>query len=99
MKYTKKLFTSLQNAFSSSSSSKQENTNVNTLFYGEVDHEYTILAIDAKHDEEMVKFLFSLGCYEGQKVTIISKLKNNLVISIKDARYSIDSDLANAIII
>ena len=48
-------------------------------------------------DVEIKNFLFTLGCYEGEKVTIISKLADNFVISIKDARYSIDTELAKAI--
>ena len=50
-------------------------------------------------DEEMKNFLFSLGCFKGEPVTIISILAENFVIAIKDGRYSIDSDLAEAIII
>ncbi len=68
-----------------------------TLAQGDVDTEYRIVAIDTCGDEEMEKFLFSLGCYAGQTVTIVSKLSKNYVITIKDARYSIDESLANAI--
>ncbi len=50
-------------------------------------------------DSEMKEFLFTLGCYKGELVTVISKLAENYVINIKDSRYSIDSDLAKAIII
>lgn len=64
----------------------------------EVDMEYTIKSIETD-DEEMKSFLFTLGCYEGQKVTVISILAENYVISVKDARYSIDSELAEAIIV
>ncbi|WFD12396.1 FeoA family protein [Tepidibacter hydrothermalis] len=64
----------------------------------EVDMEYTIKSIETD-DEEMKSFLFTLGCYEGQKVTVISVLAENYVISVKDARYSIDSELAEAIIV
>ncbi|XVE34049.1 FeoA family protein [Wukongibacter baidiensis] len=63
-----------------------------------VDVEYTIKRIETD-DEEIKSFLFTLGCYEGEKVTVISILAENYVISIKDARYSIDSDLAEAIIV
>ncbi len=68
-----------------------------TLAMGDTDTEYTIVAIDTSGDEEMENFLFSLGCYEGQTVTIVSKLSKNFVVTIKDARYSIDESLANAI--
>ena len=50
-------------------------------------------------DEELDAFLFSLGCYSGEPITVISHLKNGCVVSIKDGRYSIDKDLAEAIII
>lgn len=68
------------------------------LTSGEVDQEYTIVAIQTE-DEEMKGFLFTLGCYAGEQITIISKLADNYVITIKDARYSIDTELAEAIII
>ena len=48
-------------------------------------------------DEEMDAFLFSLGCYSGEPITVISRLKGGLVVSIKDARYHIDNQLAKAI--
>ena len=50
-------------------------------------------------DEELNSFLFSLGCYSGETITVISHLKKSCMVSIKDARYNIDSDLAKAIII
>ncbi len=50
-------------------------------------------------DEELNSFLFSLGCYSGETITVISHLKKSCMVSIKDARYNIDSDLASAIII
>ena len=50
-------------------------------------------------DAELESFLFSLGCYSGEKITVISRTKSNCVVSIKDARYSIDSRLASAITI
>ena len=48
-------------------------------------------------DEEMNAFLFSLGCYSGEPITVVSHLKNSCVVSIKDARYNIDNQLAAAI--
>lgn len=51
----------------------------------------------ATEDEELKSFLFSLGCYSGESVTIVSKKRSNYVLSIKDARYNIDEDLARAI--
>lgn len=50
-------------------------------------------------DQQMKDFLFTLGCYEGEEVTIISRLADNIVISVKDARYSINTELAKVIII
>lgn len=48
-------------------------------------------------DEELKSFLFSLGCYSGEPITVISQKRSGYVLSIKDARYNIDSDLAKAI--
>ncbi len=70
-----------------------------SLYNGDVNTEYTIKAIMTDGDDELKKFLFSLGCYEGEKITIISMLHQNFVINVKDARYSIDADLARAILI
>lgn len=50
-------------------------------------------------DQNMKEFLFTLGCYEGETVTLISVLAENYVINVKDARYSIDEDLARAILV
>lgn len=48
-------------------------------------------------DEEFTSFLFTLGCYEGEKIALISKKKNSVTIGVKDARYNIDSALAEVI--
>ena len=48
-------------------------------------------------DEELDAFLFSLGCYFGEPITVISRKKKTCVVSIKDSRYNIDSELATAI--
>ncbi len=50
-------------------------------------------------DDELNAFLFSLGCYEGEKITVITHLKNGCIISVKDSRYNIDNELAKSIII
>ena len=47
--------------------------------------------------EELTSFLFSLGCYSGEPITVVSHLKGGCVVSIKDGRYNIDTDLAKAI--
>ncbi|MEE1043446.1 MAG: FeoA family protein [Clostridia bacterium] len=60
--------------------------------------EYTIKEINTE-DEELNAFLFSLGCYTGEKITVISHLKGGCIVSIKDGRYNIDNQLAEAIII
>ena len=50
-------------------------------------------------DDELASFLFSLGCYSGEPVTVISQKKGGCIISVKDSRYSIDKYLAAAIVI
>ncbi len=60
--------------------------------------EYIIHSIETD-DEELDAFLFSLGCYEGERITVISHLKGGCVVSIKDGRYNIDNQLAEAIIV
>lgn len=60
--------------------------------------EYIIADIKTD-DEELNAFLFSLGCYSGEMITVISHLKGSCVVSIKDGRYNIDKELASAIIV
>ena len=60
--------------------------------------EYVVEEI-ATNDDEMSAFLFSLGCYSGEPITVVARTKKNLVVSIKDARYNIDIELAKAILI
>ncbi|MBQ8390982.1 MAG: ferrous iron transport protein A [Clostridia bacterium] len=60
--------------------------------------EYIVKSIDTD-DEELNSFLFSLGCYSGEPITVISHLRGGCVVSIKDGRYNIDNELAQAIII
>lgn len=61
-------------------------------------NEYIIQDIEAD-DDELVSFLFSLGCYSGESITVVSHLKGGCVVSIKDGRYNIDNQLADAICI
>ena len=61
-----------------------------------IGEEYIVKDIEAE-DEELKSFLFSLGCYSGEPITVISHIKGGCVVSIKDARYNIDTDLAEAI--
>lgn len=69
-----------------------------TLREAEEGKEYIVKAIETD-DEELDEFLFSLGCYSGEPITVISHLKGGSVVSIKDGRYNIDNGLAEAIII
>ena len=60
--------------------------------------EYVIRRIDTD-DDDMDAFLFSLGCYSGEPITVVSRKRGGCVIAVKDARYSIDNQLAAAIIV
>ena len=66
------------------------------LTQAEEGKEYIIQQIDTD-DEDLNAFLFSLGCYSGEPVTVVSRKKNNMVLFIKDARYNIDAELAKTI--
>lgn len=68
------------------------------LTEAQLEKQYTIKEIRTE-DEEMDAFLFSLGCYSGEPVTVISRLKGGCIVSIKDGRYNIDNHLAESIII
>ena len=67
-----------------------------TLFHAEEGREYTVVRINVD-DEELISFLFSLGCYSGEPITVVTRRKHGCVVSIKDGRYNIDNDLAEAI--
>ena len=58
--------------------------------------EYIVKDI-ATEDEELTAFLFSLGCYSGEPITVVSPRKGGCGVSIKDGRYNMDTDLAKAI--
>lgn len=60
--------------------------------------EYTIARIETE-DQELDSFLFSLGCYSGEPITVISRRRGSCTVSVKDGRYSIDNPLAEAIVI
>lgn len=68
------------------------------LTEAQVGEEYIIKDIQTD-DEELDAFLFSLGCYSGEPITVISHKKRACVVSIKDGRYTIDTELASAIMI
>lgn len=67
-----------------------------TLLQANEGEEYIVKSIDTE-DEELEAFLFSLGCYSGEPITVIAHLKGGCVVSIKDGRYNMDTDLAQAI--
>lgn len=69
-----------------------------TLLDARSGQEYIITRIDTD-DEALNAFLFSLGCYSGEPITVVSRRKHNCTISVKDGRYNIDNQLAAAIMI
>ena len=60
--------------------------------------EYLIKSIHTE-DEELDAFLFSLGCYSGEPITVVTHRKSGCIVSIKDGRYSIDRGLASVILV
>jgi ferrous iron transport protein A len=60
--------------------------------------EYIISSVETD-DDELNAFLFSLGCYSGEPITVVSRRKSGLVVSIKDGRYNIDNELGEVIMI
>ncbi len=64
----------------------------------DVNKSFIIKRLDTD-DEEMKDFLFTLGCYSGETITLVSVISNTYVIVIKDARYSIDQDFARVVIV
>ena len=88
------MLTRFQNAVSKVT----ENGDAMTLREAVEGQEYIIKAIETD-DEELDSFLFSLGCYSGEPITVVSHLRRSCVVSIKDGRYNIDKQLAEAIII
>ena len=68
------------------------------LLEAEVGKTYTIREINTE-DDEMNAFLFRLGCYSGEPITVVSKKKKSCVVVIKDGRYNLDELLSEAIII
>ena len=68
------------------------------LSVAEENKEYTVKRIETD-DEELDAFLFSLGCYGGEPITVVSRRRGGCTVSIKDGRYNIDNQLAEAIIV
>ncbi len=60
--------------------------------------EYIIQRIETD-DDELNAFLFSLGCYSGEPVTVVSRRRGGCTVAIKDGRYNIDNQLAEAIVV
>ncbi|MDI3537950.1 MAG: hypothetical protein PWP30_2432 [Eubacteriaceae bacterium] len=71
---------------------------VPNLTNAQINRSYVIKKIETQ-EKAMTDFLFSLGCYEGEEVTVISVLAQNYIIHVKNARYSIDEELARVILI
>ena len=69
-----------------------------TLSAAEAGKEYIISSI-VTEDDDLNAFLFSLGCYSGEPITVVSRRRGSCVVSIKDGRYTIDNQLAEAITI
>ena len=69
-----------------------------TLREAEVGKEYLVRQVDTQ-DEELNAFLFSLGCYSGEPITVVRHLSGGSIVAIKDGRYSIDRRLAEAILL
>lgn len=67
-----------------------------TLLDAQAGKEYIIRSIETD-DDELDSFLFSLGCYSGEPITVVSRKRSNCVVAIKDGRYNIDNQLADAI--
>ncbi|MDV7105583.1 FeoA family protein [Vibrio sp. TH_r3] len=84
--------------FSKQNAKDSEHSKVKNLSQAELNREYEIESV-IQDDQDIVNFLFTLGCFKGQSVTLVSVLSDTYVISIKDARYSIDSDLAKMVIL
>ena len=68
------------------------------LSIAEEGKEYIIQRIKTD-DEDLDAFLFSLGCYAGEPITVVSRRKGGCTVSIKDGRYNIDNQLAEAIVV
>ena len=68
------------------------------LLAAEIGKEYIIKDV-VTEDEEFNSFLFSLGCYSGEPITVMSHRRSGCVVSIKDARYNMDNELAKAVVL
>ena len=69
-----------------------------SVWDAELLREYTVRDV-VSEDAELNSFLFSLGCYSGEPITVISRKKKTCIVSIKDGRYTMDAELAQAILL
>lgn len=69
-----------------------------TLAEGSQGASYTVSSINTE-DEELESFLFTLGCYSGETVTLVSVVGKSFTVSIRDGRYNMDDNLAKAIVV
>lgn len=67
------------------------------LSKAQIGETFNIKQVEGK--EKIKKFLFTLGCFEGEEITLISKLAGNYIVNIKDSRYALDENMAKAIVI
>jgi len=67
------------------------------LSKAKIGQSFNIIQVEGK--EKVKKFLFTLGCFEGEEITLISKLAGNYVVNIKDSRYALDENMAKSIVI
>ena len=68
------------------------------LLQAQAGKEYIVRSLETD-DEEVDAFLFSLGCYSGEPITVVSHLRGGCIVSIKDGRYTVDKALAAAILV
>ena len=68
------------------------------LMDAQIGQEYIVRSIETD-DEELDSFLFSLGCYSGKPITAVSRRLHSCVVAIKDGRYNVDRQLAEAVLI
>ena len=69
-----------------------------TLADAEFGVSYKVDSLDVK-DAELENFLFTLGCYSGEEVVVVSKISGSYVISVRDGRYNVDKNLAKSILV
>ncbi len=67
------------------------------LSKAQIGETFNVKSVECK--EKIKKFLFTLGCFEGEEITLISKLAGNYIVNIKDSRYAIDENMAKCIVL